>query len=306
MRVAFAGTPDFAATVLEGLISSDHVVELVISQPDARRGRGRKTAPTPVAQLATEFELPLIQPNRISEAAEQIATCDALVVAAYGQILRPDTLYAAKLGAWNVHGSLLPKYRGAAPVERAIMAGETTTGVTIIEMDEGLDTGKIAKQTELTMNLHTNGGELRQELAEIGSKAMVEVLGLLGTNKLILKDQDDSEATYAHKIAAGERVIDWCKSRLEVLDLIRALAPHVGARTLHHGVDGPVKILDARISEAYTRDLSAGEILVDDGRILVGCGDGKLSVERLQLPGGRPLSATDFLRGNQLYGGFII
>lgn len=306
MRVAFAGTPDFAATVLEGLVSSEHEVGLVISQPDARRGRGRKTSPTPVAQLAIEYGLPLTQPDHIAEAADQISPYDALVVAAYGQILRLDTLYAAKHGAWNVHGSLLPKYRGAAPVERAIMAGETTTGVTIIEMNEGLDTGKIAKQTEISVDSNANGGELRHQLAEIGAKAMVEVLGLLETSRLILKDQDDSEATYADKITGSERVLDWSKSRSEILNLVRALSPHVGARTFHPGVNGPIRILEVRIPETVVRDPASGDILVDDGRILVGCGDGTLSVDRLQLPGGRPLSATDFLRGNQLYGGFTI
>lgn len=306
MRIAFAGTPDFAATVLEGLISSKHEVGLVISQPDARRGRGRKTIPTPVAQLATEHELPLIQPERISEAAEQIATHDALVVAAYGQILRPDTLYAAKFGAWNVHGSLLPKYRGAAPVERAIMAGETTTGVTIIEMDEGLDTGKIAKKCKVPVDPTANGGELRQQLAEIGAKAMVEVLGLLWTSELILKDQDDSEATYAAKISSSERVVKWRKSRVEVLNLVRALSPHIGARTFHPGVNGSVGILDAHIPEVTVPVLLPGDILAEDGKILVGCLDGPLSVERIQLPGGRPMSAEEFLRGNQLDGAFII
>lgn len=306
MRIAFAGTPDFAATVLEGLISSKHEVGLVISQPDARRGRGRKTIPTPVAQLATEHELPLIQPELISEAAEQIATHDALVVAAYGQILRPDTLYAAKFGAWNVHGSLLPKHRGAAPVERAIMAGETTTGVTIIEMDEGLDTGKIAKKCKVPVDPTANGGELRQQLAEIGAKAMVEVLGLLWTSELTLKDQDDSEATYATKISSSERVVKWRKSRVEVLNLVRALSPHIGARTFHPGVNGSVGILDAHIPEVTVPVLLPGDILAEDGKILVGCLDGSLSVERIQLPGGRPMSAEEFLRGNQLDGAFII
>ena len=136
MKVGFAGTPDFAATVLRALISSDHEVRLVISQPDSRKGRGRKTIPTPVAQLARSASLPLRQPTRISETVTEISTLDALVVAAYGQILRANTLYAAGEGAWNVHASLLPKHRGAAPVERAIMNGERETGVTIMRMDE--------------------------------------------------------------------------------------------------------------------------------------------------------------------------
>src|SRR3712207_3159892 len=144
MKVAFAGTPDFAATILRGLVTSDHEVGLVISQPNPRRGRGRKESPTPVALLARSLGLPLRQPARISEVAAEISGHDALVVAAYGQILRPDTLYAARMGAWNVHASILPRYRGAAPIERAIMNGERETGVTIMRMDEGLDTGPLA------------------------------------------------------------------------------------------------------------------------------------------------------------------
>src|SRR4028118_193716 len=159
MKVAFAGTPDFAATVLRGLISSAHEVKLVISQPDSRKGRGRKTTPTPVGELARSAGLVLRQPERISQAAAEISTLDALVVAAYGQILRPDTLYAAREGAWNVHASLLPRYRGAAPVERAIMDGERETGVTIMRMDEGLDTGEIAIQRAVEIPAGMNGGE---------------------------------------------------------------------------------------------------------------------------------------------------
>ena len=165
MKVAFAGTPDFAATVLRGLLSSDHEVGLVISQPDPRKGRGRKYQPTPVAQLARVTSLPLRQPTRISEVAEEISHHEALVVAAYGQILRPDTLYAATEGAWNVHASVLPKYRGAAPIERAIMEGETRTGVTIMRMDEGLDTGPVALQRRVEISPEMTGGELTELLA---------------------------------------------------------------------------------------------------------------------------------------------
>src|SRR5919202_400416 len=160
MKLAFAGTPDFAATILRGLIASDHEVRLVISQPDRPRGRGRKLLKPPVAQLALATGLPLLQPDRIGEVAKEIAAQDALVVAAYGQILRPDTLYAAPLGAWNVHASLLPAYRGAAPIERAIMAGERETGVSIMRIDEGLDTGPVALQYHAPIPSEVTGGGL--------------------------------------------------------------------------------------------------------------------------------------------------
>src|SRR5215213_8156926 len=190
MKVAFAGTPDFAATVLRALATSDYEVGLVISQPDARRGRGRKTRPTPVATLAVDFELTLRKPARISEVSREISDQDALVVAAYGQILRPDTLFAAKEGAWNVHASLLPKYRGAAPVERAIMDGEHQTGVTIIRMEEGLDTGPMALQRPVEIPPDMTGGELTDLVAHMGAEAIVEDLDQIETGEINLTEKD--------------------------------------------------------------------------------------------------------------------
>ena len=304
MKVAFAGTPDFAATVLRALISSKHEVALVISQPDARRGRGRKTTPTPVAQLAHEHDIPLTQPARIGEVSNEISAQDALVVAAYGQILRPDTLHAAKHGAWNVHGSLLPKYRGAAPVERTIMSGETQTGATIIQMDEGLDTGMIACQRIIPLDSDATGGELRHQLAEIGAKAMVEVLSCLKDRDLRLRKQNNVEATYAAKISGEERVVKWGEEREEVRNKVRALSPHIGARTFHPQVEGPIKLWSAVEFRGTDPGLAPGEISAGNGLLLVGCADGALSLEELQLPGGRSLSAAEFLRGNGLDGSF--
>jgi methionyl-tRNA formyltransferase len=172
LKIAFAGTPHFAATVLLGLISSPHEVGLVISQPDSRRGRGRISTPTPVAELARSHDLLLRQPASISEISDELSQYDALVVAAYGQILRPDTLYAASEGAYNIHASLLPKYRGAAPVERAIMSGETETGVTIIRMDEGLDTGPLALQRAVAIPPDMNAGE-RLSIKTVGMLPML-------------------------------------------------------------------------------------------------------------------------------------
>lgn len=308
MKVAFAGTPEFAATILRGLNASDHEVGLVISQPDARRGRGRKPAPTPVAALAREAGLRLLQPDRISEAAGEISTHDALVVAAYGQILRPDTLYVARHGAWNVHASLLPAYRGAAPVERAIMAGEKETGITIMRMDEGLDTGPIALQRSLDIPPDTTGGELTNQLAELGSEAIVDGLNRLEAGSLNLTEQDNLYATYAAKIPSEERIVDWGEGVKKVHNLIRALAPHIGARTFHPEIEGPVKILRSRVAERATEvsmpKLEPGEIYAANERFFVGCGDGNLEIEMLQLPGARALYAAEFLRGNTLRGRF--
>ena len=305
MNVAFAGTPEFAATVLRGLIDSSHEVGLVISQPDPRRGRGRKVQPTPVAELARSANLPLSQPDRISESARDISRFDALIVAAYGQILRLDTLYAAREGAFNVHASLLPKYRGAAPIERAIMNGERETGVTIMQMDEGLDTGSIALQRAVPIGPDTTGGELTNILAQLGAEAIVESLNLLEARELTLIEQDSRYATYASKLLDEDKTMRWARPAREVHDRVRALAPHVGARAFHPEVEGPIKIWRSRVEEGDVGAAETGSISVENRRILVRCGSGSLEVLELQLPGSRRLAADEFLRGNSLSGAFV-
>jgi methionyl-tRNA formyltransferase len=307
MRIAFAGTPPFAATILDGLLRSRHEVGLVISQPDARRGRGRKSVSTPVASLARESGCELLQPERIGEAAGEIARFDALVVAAYGQILRRDTLEAAPGGAWNVHASLLPAYRGAAPVERAIMAGEDRTGITIMRMTEGLDEGPFLLQREAGVNSETTGGELMDLLAGLGADAIVEAMDLVEKGITGLREQDGSRASYADKISPQERFVDWSLDVRRVHDHIRALSPHIGARTIHPEVDGPVKLLRSRVVDlGGSEKLAPGEILTRDRRIIVGCGSEAVELLELQLPGARAMSAADFLVGNSLEGSFSV
>jgi methionyl-tRNA formyltransferase len=306
VKVAFAGTPDFAATILRGLNASDHEVGLVVSQPDPRKGRGRKYQPTPVAQLAGATGLPLRQPARISEVAEEISHHDALIVAAYGQILRPDTLYAATEGAWNVHASLLPKYRGAAPIERAIMEGETRTGVTIMRMDEGLDTGPVALQRRVEILPEMTGGELTELLAHAGAKAVVESLTLLETGMLTLVEQNNLHATYASKLSEDDKIISWEKGVEEVHNLIRALSPHIGARAFHPEVEGAVKIWRSRVAQDTGVSLEVGEIYAENRRIIVGCASGLLEVLELQMPAAKRLMAHDFLLGNTLCGAFAV
>ena len=306
MKVAFAGTPDFAATVLRGLISSDHEVGLVISQPDPRKGRGRKTTPTPVAELARSAGLPLRQPTRISDAVAEISYLEALIVAAYGQILRTDTLYAAREGAWNVHAALLPKYRGAAPVERAIMNGERETGVTIMRMDEGLDTGEVALQRAVEIPPDMTGGELTHRLAATGAEAIVEGLDLLKAGSLALTEQDSVYATYAPKISDQDKTIGWERSARQVHDQIRALAPNMGARAFHREVEGPVKIWRSRVFEETAPSPETGRIHAENRRFVVGCGTGAVEVLELQIPGSRRLSARKFLLGNSLEGAFLV
>jgi methionyl-tRNA formyltransferase len=305
LKVAFAGTPDFAATILHTLISSPHQVGLVISQPDPRRGRGRKTTQTPVAELARQNNIPLEQPDRISELSDELSTHDVLVVAAYGQILRPDTLDAPTNGAYNVHASLLPKYRGAAPIERAIMNGETETGITIMKMDEGLDTGPVALQRPVNIPPETTAGELADLLANTGAEAMVESLDLLEDNNLTLVEQDGINATYASKLTSEDRIIRWGRGVGEVHDLVRALAPHIGARTYHPDVDGPVKIWRSRVADTAPSPSEIGSIRAESGRMVVSCGPGELEVLELQVPGGRRLPVREFLLGRPFGGSFV-
>jgi methionyl-tRNA formyltransferase len=305
VKLAFAGTPVFAATILRGLLASDHEVGLVLSQPCRRRGRGRKLSSTPVAELALAMDLPLRQPARIGEVAGEISTHDALVVAAYGQILRSDTLYAAPLGAWNVHASLLPSYRGAAPIERAIMAGEKETGVSIMRMDEGLDTGPVALQYRTHIPTNMIGGELTQVLAELGAKAVVEGMSKLEENALTLSEQDSFNATYAAKIEDEERAIQWGWGVEKVHNLVRALTPHIGARTFHPEVGGPIKVLRSRIFRDGQTSSQPGTILPAKEQLLVECGVGILEIMELQMPGSRALAVDDFLRGRRLEGGFL-
>ena len=304
MKVAFAGTPPFAATILRGLLASDHEVGLVISQPDRQRGRGRKTTPTSVSALARSEDLPLAQPARIGEVAAEISAHDALVVAAFGQILRTDTLYAAPLGAWNVHASLLPRYRGAAPVERAIMEGEKRTGVSIVQMDEGLDTGPVALQRFVPIAADTTGGELTDTLARVGADAVAEVLNLLERGGLTLTAQDSRFATYASKLLDEDKVIRWGWGAGAVHDLVRALAPGIGARAFHPDGGRPVKIWRSAVWDRGRSGTTPGRIRLTNRRLLVECGVGVLEVLELQVPGGRRVRATDFLLGRRLEGAF--
>ncbi|CAN5774809.1 methionyl-tRNA formyltransferase [soil metagenome] len=305
MNVAFAGTPEFAAIVLRGLLDSEHTVGLVTSQPDARRGRGRKTSASPVAELAVSEEIPLLRPNRIEEIASEVRNYDALVVAAYGQILRADTLYATERGAWNVHASLLPAYRGAAPVERAIMNGEVKSGVSIMLMREGLDTGPVALRKEISIEPQVNGDELTVNLAKLGAKAIVETLSLVERNAYTLTEQDETLASYAPKLAPEDRVIRWNRPAKSVHDQVRGLAPEIGARTFHPAFEGPIKLLRTKVEDEIVvagDKTPGGTILAAKDRILVQCGKGILQVDKLQVPGGKPVAAEEFLRGNILEG----
>lgn len=293
MRVAFAGSPRPAATVLSHLHASAHEVALVISQPDRPRGRGGKVIPTPAAQEAEELGLPLIRPTTINAddvldrlRAENV---EALCVVAFGQILREPLL--TEWMCINVHYSLLPEYRGAAPVERAIMDGRTETGVTIMRMDAGLDTGPIISMTPTQIGPDDDAGHLLERLSEAGGPALVTALDTLAAGRLDMHDQPDEGVSIAPKITDVDRVLDPARPAVELANRVRALSPHIGAQLR---IDGePFKIWH---TVAHSTPTAAGLSMVD-GRLMLSTAAGSLEIVELQPPGRARMAATAFVRG---------
>lgn len=298
LRIVFAGTPEFAAIHLKALIDSKHQLIAVYTQPDRPAGRGKKLQSGPVKKLALEAGLPVYQPLSLRDETEQELLAelraDVLVVVAYGLILPQAVLDAPRLGCLNVHGSLLPRWRGAAPIQRAIGAGDETTGITIMQMDAGLDTGDMLATTSCAIEQDTSAASLHDRLAEIGAPLLLEVLDDLPAYQARAQSQDDGLATYAHKILKAEAEIDWSLGALALDQAIRAFNPFpVCFSTL----DGErVKIWQAQPTSTVATHESPGTIVQagPDG-ILVNCGSGQLSIQRLQLPGGKQLDATQIL-----------
>jgi methionyl-tRNA formyltransferase len=292
MRVAFAGSPEPAVPVLDALHASHHDVALVVSQPDRRRGRRGSATPTPVAARALELGIPAIRPKSINgdEALDRLRRADvgALCVAAFGQILREQVLEG-----WpciNVHFSLLPAYRGAAPVERAIMDGLERSGVTIMQMDAGLDTGPMISSADVPIGPEADAGEMLMRMAATGGGLLVEALDALEADRLVLRPQPEDGVSLAPKISDEDRPLDPERSATELAAHVRALSPHIGAQL---EIDGEVfKIWRARATRERARGLEQR-----DGRLLLSCGDGALEVLELQAPGRARMAAGDFLRG---------
>jgi methionyl-tRNA formyltransferase len=297
-RLGFAGTPEFAATILDALITAGHTPLVVYTQPDRPAGRGRKSAPSPVKILAAQQGIEIRQPATLkgSGAAADLAALelDTLVVAAYGLILPEAILGGPRYGCINVHASLLPRWRGAAPVERAIMAGDPETGVSIMQMDAGLDTGPIIRQVGCLIEEATTGGELEATLARLGARCLLECLSDLGG--LDPKPQDDTLATYAHKLTPADAGIDWTRTADAIERQVRALNPRMPA-TCWSG-DLRIRVLRARATAGQGG--TPGRIIAaDKSGIRVACQDSTLVMETVQLNRGRgrPLSAADAVNG---------
>jgi methionyl-tRNA formyltransferase len=304
VNLVFAGTPEFAATALAALLRSRHRVILVLTQPDRPAGRGLKPAPSPVKRLAQEAGLALLQPQTLRDGAVQQALVEAapdvLVVAAYGLLFPRAVLEIPRRGCVNIHASLLPRWRGAAPIPRAILAGDGQTGITIMQMDEGLDTGPVLLQRALPIAPDDTAGSLTGKLAALGAQCIVEALDALEVGELSPTPQDEAGACYAPKIAREEAVIDWSREAAFIERQVRGFNPHPGAATSARGT--ALKLWRARPVEALGG--APGRVLQANAEgLVVGCGSGALQILELQRPGGRRLPAAEFLRGFPLQPG---
>jgi methionyl-tRNA formyltransferase len=299
MRLIFAGTPEFAAAALDALIRAGHDIALVLTQPDRPAGRGMKLQPSPVKQLALEKNLPVFQPPSLknSEAQKVIADvrADAMVVAAYGLILPQAVLDMPKHGCLNIHASLLPRWRGAAPIHRAIEAGDAETGITIMQMDAGLDTGAMLLTRKLNIEADDTTGSLHEKLSALGAGAIVDALAQREQLTPIL--QPGAGITYAHKISKEEARIDWQQPAVAIERKIRAFNPYPVAFALLHGE--LLRIWRAEALPAKGKHLLSGELNNYNNQILtVGCGEGILRPQEVQKAGGKRLGIEAFLAGN--------
>ena len=308
-RVVFAGTPEFARVALAQLLAAGFEVPLVLTQPDRPAGRGLKLHASPVKQLAEQHGIPVAQPRSLrldgkypedaaaARAALQAARADVMVVAAYGLILPQWVLDQPRHGCLNIHASLLPRWRGAAPIHRAIEAGDARTGITIMQMDAGLDTGDMLLVQALPIGPRATTASLHDELAALGGQLIVHALQLAGQGALRPVPQPAEGVSYAHKIDKHEAAIDWRQSAALIERRIRAFDPFPGASTTLG--DAVMKLWNSEIdSYLRTPDARCGQILaINDAGITVACGDGALRLTELQRPGGKRLPAREFLRG---------
>jgi methionyl-tRNA formyltransferase len=294
LRVVFAGTPPFAARALEALVQARHEVVLVLTQPDRPAGRGLKLSASAVSEAATRFGLSLAKPATLKDpsgaAAIRDAGCDVMVVAAYGLLLPQALLDIPPHGCLNIHASLLPRWRGAAPVQRAILAGDATTGICIMRMEAGLDTGPVLLAREVPIAPRATTGSLTEELSRLGAEAIVEALERLPL--LAPQPQDPARATYAAKIAKAEARIDWSRTSLEIDRQVRAFNPFPGAEASLGGA--ALKVWSAEPVEGN----GAPGRWLDPGAVVVACGQGALGLVVVQRPGARRMTADAFARGN--------
>ncbi len=299
LRILFAGTPEFAAIHLQALINSEHEVIGVYTQPDRPAGRGKKLQPSPVKQVALDNGLPVYQPLNFKDAAdvEQLKSlnADVMVVVAYGLILPQSVLDAPKYGCLNVHASLLPRWRGAAPIQRCIEAGDKLTGITIMQMDKGLDTGDMLSKVTTGILADDTGGTLHDRLAELGPPALLTTLAQVEAGTLNPEKQNDALANYAHKLLKEEALIQWQQPADEIALRVRAFNPFPMAYTLLG--DERIRVLMAEPLEKTTHLLPGTILNVSTQGLDVACGDGVLRITQVQLPGKKAMAIADVING---------
>ena len=308
MKVIFMGTPDFSVGTLEALVEAGHEVVLAVTQPDKPKGRGKEMQFTPVKECALKYDIPVYQPIRIREAEciEELRKYDAdiMVVVAFGQILPKEILEMTPYGCVNVHASLLPKYRGAAPIQWAIIDGEDVTGVTTMQMNEGLDTGDMLLKTEIVMEAKETGGSLHDKLAHAGALLCVDTLKALEEGTVTPIPQGETTTSYAKMLDKQLGNIDWTQSAVSIERLIRGLSPWPSAYTDWNGK--VMKIWDAKVEEGSTDAIPGSIVKVEKDAFCVQTGEGILKICELQIPGKKRMDAGAFLRGYQIKEGEIL
>lgn len=308
MKIAFMGTPEFAVRVLEGLLATEHEVGLVVTQPDKAKNRGKKIQYTPVKEKAVEHGIKVLQPERVRGNAEFMGELteynpDIIIVVAYGQILPKEVLELPKYGCVNVHASLLPRLRGAAPIQRAIIEGDEETGVTIMQMSEGLDTGDMLLKESIKIG-NMNYSSLHDALADIGAELMVKALSLIESDEIKPEPQDDSKSSYAKMVFKQEGKIDFSKEPEEVERLIRGFDPWPGAFCDYE--DMVMKLWKAEPVKQNTGKAPGTITEVSKDGMKIACGSGTLLVTEIQVPGKKRVAVSDYLKGNQIKEGIVL
>ena len=305
MKIVFAGTPEFASIALEAIRKSGHDIELVLTQPDRPAGRGMKLQPSAVKKTALEYGIPVEQPvslkisGKYGEEAQQVydrirkIAPDVMVVVAYGLILPKEFLDIPKYGCLNIHASLLPRWRGAAPIQRAIEAGDRETGISIMQMEEGLDTGPVLLKESIAIDKNVNALQLHDQLAALGGKMIVSALERLDT--LAAMPQDETDANYAAKILKEEAALDFTLDATAISDKIRAFNPFPGCVGHFNGV--PLKIWKAETGNTQSGSPAGKVLSADENGILVACGNGTVNILELQKPGAKRLPVSEFIKG---------
>jgi methionyl-tRNA formyltransferase len=307
-RLIFMGTPQFAVPTLEALIQKGHRILAVVTQPDRPKGRGRKQVPSPVKELAVTHQIKVLQPQKVSDDhfCDQIREMepDMAIVVAFGQILKENLLTIPGWGVINIHASLLPKYRGAAPIQWAILNSESKTGLTVMRMDEGLDTGPILFQKEVPILEDETAGQLHDRLSQLAGQVIIEALTDMAKTQVKEIPQDDSLASYASKIERRDSLVDWKQPATKISCLIRALDPRPGAFTLLEGKQ--IKLFSSTVVDRSGLDGVPGRVVRHTQEAIhVETGQGMIGIREIQYPGKKRLSIPDFLRGFPLPEGTI-